>query len=78
MVKRVHLCEERTLGRRRVQSIKVLIYQYILGHQEQNPQQYVYHIITEEQQAYALSPTEQTKSLRLVKATPFSLSIVIL
>jgi hypothetical protein len=36
-----------------------LIYQYVLGHQKAHPQKYVYHIITEEQIAYALSNPEQ-------------------
>ena len=38
-----------------------LIYQYILGHQKAHPQEYRYHIITEEQLAYALSTAEQEK-----------------
>ena len=36
-----------------------LMYQYILGHQKAAGQQYRYHIVTEEQVAYALSPEEQ-------------------
>jgi hypothetical protein len=38
-----------------------LMYQYILGHQKASGQQYRYHIVTEEQAAYALSAEEQTK-----------------
>jgi glycosyltransferase involved in cell wall biosynthesis len=37
------------------------MYQYILGHQNATGQQYSYHIVTEEQAAYALSSEEQTK-----------------
>lgn len=36
-----------------------LMYQYILAHQQAEPQKYRYHIITEEQEAYALSQQEQ-------------------
>ncbi|BDS15244.1 glycosyltransferase family protein [Aureispira anguillae] len=36
-----------------------LMYQYILGHQKAEAQKYRYHIVTEEQKAYALSPQEQ-------------------
>lgn len=38
-----------------------LMYQYILGHQKAAGQQYRYHIVTEEQVAYALSAEEQAK-----------------
>jgi hypothetical protein len=38
-----------------------LMYQYILGHQEASGQQYRYHIVTEEQEAYALSSEEKAK-----------------
>lgn len=38
-----------------------LMYQYILGHQKATRQQYIYHIVTEEQAAYALSAAEQAK-----------------
>lgn len=38
-----------------------LMYQYILEHQQQSPQAFRYHIITEEQQAYALAPQEQAQ-----------------
>jgi len=38
-----------------------LMYQYVLGHQKNSGQQYRYHIITEEQAAYALSSEEQAK-----------------
>lgn len=38
-----------------------LMYQYVLEHQKKHPDLYRYHLITEEQQAYALSPSEQAK-----------------
>lgn len=38
-----------------------LMYQYILGHQKASAQQYRYHIVTEEQAAYAMSAEEQAQ-----------------
>lgn len=38
-----------------------LIYQYVLGHQENHPSEYIYHIFTEEQAAYTLSPAQQAE-----------------
>lgn len=38
-----------------------LIYQYVLAHQHEHPLKYRYHLITEEQQAYAMSNEEQQK-----------------